>query len=56
MSLVRDEGGAPAGCLALITDVSEHKQALREAARKAAELEAVIESMPAAVYIIERPA
>jgi PAS domain S-box-containing protein len=53
VSLVRDEGGAPAGCLALITDVSEHKQALREAARKAAELEAVIESMPAAVYIIE---
>ena len=53
VSLVRDEAGAPAGCLALMHDVSEHKRALREAARRAAELEAVIESMPAAVYIID---
>jgi PAS domain S-box-containing protein len=53
LSLVRDENGAPAGCLALLDDVSEHKRALQEVARKAAELEAVIESMPAAVYIID---
>jgi PAS domain S-box-containing protein len=54
VSLVRDAGGAPAGCLALLDDVSAHKRALREAARRAAELEAVIESMPAAVYIIDK--
>jgi PAS domain S-box-containing protein len=54
VSLVRDEHGAPAGCLAVLDDVSEHKRALQQAARKAAELEAVIESMPAAIYIIDR--
>jgi PAS domain S-box-containing protein len=54
VSLVRDADGAPAGCLAVLHDVSEHRRALLDTARKAAELEAVIESMPAAVYIIDR--
>ena len=51
VSLVRDDHGAPAGCLAVLQDLTPHKLALREAARRAAQLEAVIENMPAAVYI-----
>ena len=49
--LVRDGDGRPQSCLAVLQDVSAHKRALREAARRTAELEAVIQSMPAAIYI-----
>jgi PAS domain S-box-containing protein len=45
------ESGRPSGALAWILDVTAHKDAVREAARRAAELEAVIQSMPAAVLI-----
>ncbi len=51
VSLVRDENGRPAGGLAVLQDVTAYKTALRESARRAAELEAVIQSIPAAVYI-----
>lgn len=50
-SLVRDAAGAPERCMAMLYDVSEHTGALRSLARRAAELEAVIDSMPAAVFI-----
>ena len=50
-SLVRDEAGRPAGCLAVLHDLTAHKRALREAARRAAELEAVLENIPVAVYL-----
>jgi PAS domain S-box-containing protein len=51
VSLVRDEAGRPSSCLAILQDVTAHKTAIRDAARHAAEIEAVIQSMPAAVYI-----
>ena len=51
VSLVRDEMARPAGGLAVLQDVTAYKTALRESARRAAELEAVIQSIPAAVYI-----
>jgi PAS domain S-box-containing protein len=54
ISLVRDDNGHPAGGLAVLQDVTPYKTALREAARRAAELEAVVESMPAAVYISDQ--
>jgi PAS domain S-box-containing protein len=40
VSLVRDDYGRPAGCLAVLQDITEYQNALREAARRAAELEA----------------
>jgi PAS domain S-box-containing protein len=40
VSLVRDENGRPAGCLAVLQDITEYQNVLREAARRAAELEA----------------
>ena len=40
VSLVRDDYGRPAGCLAVLQDVTEYQHALRDAARRAAELEA----------------
>ena len=40
VSLVRDDHGRPAGCLAVLQDLTEYQNALREAARRAAELEA----------------
>ena len=51
VSLVRDDQGAATGCLAVLQDLTPHKAALRDAARRTAQLEAVIENMPAAVYI-----
>jgi PAS domain S-box-containing protein len=51
VSLVRDAAGQPHSCLAILQDITSHKAAIRAAARRAAELEAVIQSMPAAVYI-----
>ena len=54
MSLVRDESGRPTGCLAVLQDVTAYKTAVREAAQRAAELAAVIESIPAAVYISDK--
>jgi PAS domain S-box-containing protein len=51
VSLVRDAQGRPASVLAILQDVTAQKAAIREAAQRAAELEAVIESMPAAVFI-----
>ena len=51
VSVVRDESGRPAGCLAVLQDVTEYQTAVRAAARRAAELEAVIQSIPAGVYI-----
>jgi PAS domain S-box-containing protein len=40
VSLVRDDSGRPAGCLAVLQDITEYQNALREAGRRAAELEA----------------
>jgi PAS domain S-box-containing protein len=40
LSLVRDNEGRPAGCLAVLQDITEYLNALREAARRTAELEA----------------
>jgi PAS domain S-box-containing protein len=40
VSLVRDDYGRPAGCLAVLQDITEYQNALREAAQRAAELEA----------------
>jgi PAS domain S-box-containing protein len=40
VSLVRDDNGRPAGCLAVLQDITEYQNALREAARRATELEA----------------
>ena len=40
VSLVHDDTGRPAGCLAVLQDITEYQNALREAARRAAELEA----------------
>ena len=51
VSLVRDESGQPSGALTVLQDVTPYKTALRESARRAAELEAVIQSIPVAVYI-----
>jgi PAS domain S-box-containing protein len=51
VSLVRDSRGRPAGCFVVLQDVTAHKRALREAARRAAELESVIESIPTPVLI-----
>ena len=51
ISLVRDDAGRPVGSLAVLQDVTGYKRALREAARRAAEFEAVLQSIPAAVYI-----
>jgi PAS domain S-box-containing protein len=51
VSLVRDANGQPAGCLAVLQDVTTHKRLLRDVAHRAAELEAVIQSMPAGVYV-----
>jgi len=53
VSVVRDESGRPAGCLAVLQDVTEYQTAVRAAARRAAELEAVIQSIPAGVYICD---
>jgi PAS domain S-box-containing protein len=50
-SLVRDASGTPELCMAVLYDISEHTSALQSLARRAAELEAVIDSMPAAVFI-----
>jgi PAS domain S-box-containing protein len=51
VSLVRDPDRQPQMCLAVLQDVTEHTRALDELARHAAQLEAVIQAMPAAVYI-----
>jgi PAS domain S-box-containing protein len=51
VSLVRDSRGRPKGCVVVLQDVTAHKRALRDAARRAAELESVIESIPAPVLI-----
>ena len=51
VSLVRDAVGAPAMCLAVLQDVTPHRRAVENEARRAAELEAIIDSIPAAVYI-----
>ncbi|HEV3484611.1 MAG TPA: PAS domain S-box protein, partial [Vicinamibacterales bacterium] len=51
VSLVRDAEGKPEQCLAVLQDVTAHKRAVEDAARRAAELEAVIHSLPAAVFI-----
>ena len=51
VSLIRDGAGMPSTCLAVLQDVTDYKTALRNSARRAAELEAVIQSIPAAVYI-----
>jgi PAS domain S-box-containing protein len=51
VALVRDAAGQPESCLAVVEDVTRYKQAIRDAQRRTAELEAVIESMPAAVLI-----
>ena len=40
VSLVGDDQGRPAGCLGVLVDITEHQNALREVARRAAELEA----------------
>jgi PAS domain S-box-containing protein len=61
-SLVRDDRGAPRGMVALVEDVSERRQveqSLREselrARLRAAELEAVLDTVPAAVCFARDP-
>ena len=51
VSLVRDAAGRPEVSLAVLQDVTAHKRATEEAARRAAELEAIIRSLPAGIYI-----
>jgi PAS domain S-box-containing protein len=51
VTLVRNAEGMPEFCLAALQDVTEHIDALGALRRRAAELESVIESIPAAVYI-----
>ena len=51
VSLVRDASGAPELCLAVLHDVSDHVGAINALSRHAAQLEAMIDSIPAAVYI-----
>jgi len=51
VSLVRGSDGRPSICLAVLQDLTTHRRALANEAHRAAELLAVIDSIPAAVYI-----
>ena len=51
LSLVRGDSGEPLACLAVLQDVTPYKRAAHDAARRAAELQAVLNSIPGGVFI-----